>query len=300
MADSGIYEIVNLVNGKRYIGSAVNLEARWKLHRHHLKHGSHHSRHLQSSWTKHGPEFFEFRVLETVVVKSALIEREQHYFDTLRPEYNIAPVAGSCLGVRATPEQRQRASERAKQRMLDNPDHLEKLREQQRRISADPEVRAKRSAAAKGRTSPMKGKARSADAVEKTAAAHRGMKRSDETRAKLSAKMTGRKRPPRSDEHRANLSAANKGRIVPPEHMAALQAGRLAHKDTPEQRAAKSEALRKAYENGTRSRERPPEYRAKIAETLRGRKASPEHRANQSAAQRGKKRGPYKRAATSA
>jgi group I intron endonuclease len=281
------------------VGSAVKLGARWKLHRHHLKHGSHHSRHLQSSWDKHGPECFEFRVLEVVEVKANLIDREQHYFDTLRPEYNIAPVAGSCLGVRATPEQRQRASERAKQRMLDNPDYLEKLREQQARISSDPEVRAKRSAALKGRISPMKGKTRPASAVEKTASAHRGMKRSDATKAKLSAIATGRKMPPRSAETKAKLSASSKGRILSPEHMAALQAGRRAHKDTPEQRAAKSEALRRGYENGTRSRERPPEYRAKIAATLRGRSATPEHRANQSAAQRGKKRGPYKRATAS-
>ena len=29
---SGIYQIRNLVNGKRYVGSAVNLRARWRQH----------------------------------------------------------------------------------------------------------------------------------------------------------------------------------------------------------------------------------------------------------------------------
>jgi len=39
---------------------------------------------------------------------------------------------------------------------------------------------------------------RTADAVAKTAAAHRGMKRSAETRARISAAMTGKKRRPRT------------------------------------------------------------------------------------------------------
>lgn len=34
---SGIYQIINTVNGKRYIGSAVNLGKRWINHRVGLK-----------------------------------------------------------------------------------------------------------------------------------------------------------------------------------------------------------------------------------------------------------------------
>lgn len=86
------------------------------------------------------------------------------------------------------------------------------------------------------------------------------------------------------------MSAALTGREKPPEVMAALQAGRSKRVYTEEQRARISQSIRAAYENGTRSRERSPEYREKIAASLRGRKATAEHRANQSAAQRGKKR----------
>lgn len=37
MKASGIYEITNLINGKRYVGSAVNMYRRWYAHRWHLE-----------------------------------------------------------------------------------------------------------------------------------------------------------------------------------------------------------------------------------------------------------------------
>jgi group I intron endonuclease len=60
---SGIYVIRNLVNGKRYIGSSVDIFARWRQHRHALKRGTHHSSHLQNAWRKYGSEAFRFEVL---------------------------------------------------------------------------------------------------------------------------------------------------------------------------------------------------------------------------------------------
>lgn len=36
---SGIYEIVNTTNQKKYIGSAVDIKARWRSHRHELVKG---------------------------------------------------------------------------------------------------------------------------------------------------------------------------------------------------------------------------------------------------------------------
>ena len=43
MKKSGIYKIVNLINGKVYIGSAVNFEKRWREHRRGLISKNHHS-----------------------------------------------------------------------------------------------------------------------------------------------------------------------------------------------------------------------------------------------------------------
>lgn len=105
MAESGIYEIVNLVNGKRYVGSAVDTRKRWQDHRSYLRRGAHHCHILQKAWRKYGEAAFEFRVLE-ICDPSELIVREQAAIDILKPEYNICPLAGSSRGVRHTAEAR--------------------------------------------------------------------------------------------------------------------------------------------------------------------------------------------------
>ena len=138
-----------------------------------------------------------------------------------------------------------------------------------------------------GVPSPTKGMMRDRAAVEATASAHRGMKRSAETREKIAAKARGRVW---TEEAKAKLSATTTGRTLSPEHRAKLIGNKHAVglKHTDEWKARNS-----ALHTG-RPRPKSPEYRAKIAATLRGRKATPEARANQSAAQLGKKRGPYK------
>jgi group I intron endonuclease len=236
----GIYEIVNTLNGKRYVGSAVNFTARWREHQRQLRGGKHHSRYLQRAWNKHGPDAFEFRQIETCS-QDQLLVREQFALDAMRPAYNIAKVAGNTLGVRYTKEARLRLS-----------------------------------AALKGK---MKGRPQSPGHVEARAAQHRGRKRPESTRLKISAAMAGKKQGQRSEEHRAKLSAALKGRAKSPEHLAALQEGRRRRVYTDAHRAAISEAGKRAYADGRRSRERPPEYRAKIAATLRERAKDPAVRA---------------------
>lgn len=126
MAESGIYEIVNLVNGQRYVGSAVNLTNRWRQHQCDLR-KSRHNRRLQHAWHRHGTAAFEFRVLEVVSDKSQLLEREQHWLDKLVPEYNILIVAGSTLGYRHTPETKRKMSEASAGRKLSS-EHVEAIR----------------------------------------------------------------------------------------------------------------------------------------------------------------------------
>jgi len=46
---SGIYKITNIANNKCYIGSAVNITARFATHRHQLRNEKHHSKYLQRS-----------------------------------------------------------------------------------------------------------------------------------------------------------------------------------------------------------------------------------------------------------
>lgn len=61
---TGIYQIRNLVNGKIYIGSAVNINSRWRTHKANLNLNKHKSKHLQASWNKYGINTFIFKVLE--------------------------------------------------------------------------------------------------------------------------------------------------------------------------------------------------------------------------------------------
>lgn len=108
MNTSGIYSIVNLVNGKIYVGSAVNLNKRWKNHKVELRLDRHCNIYLQSAWNKYGEENFSFIVLE-YCEREKLIEREQFWIDwnnccDREVGYNLAPKAGSLLGFKPTPE----------------------------------------------------------------------------------------------------------------------------------------------------------------------------------------------------
>lgn len=101
---SGIYQILCVSTGKVYIGSAVNLRQRWSDHRKTLRGNRHSNIHLQRAWDKYGEDAFEFSILESVMFVEHLIEREQAWIDARSPEFNIAPNAGSQLGIKYSPE----------------------------------------------------------------------------------------------------------------------------------------------------------------------------------------------------
>jgi group I intron endonuclease len=86
----GIYSIRNTVNGKQYIGSAVNMAHRWKLHVCKLLGARHHSSLLQNAWNKYGADAFEIRVL-LQCVRANLLFYEQICIDGLASEYKRMP-----------------------------------------------------------------------------------------------------------------------------------------------------------------------------------------------------------------
>lgn len=110
MKKSGIYKITNLVNGKFYIGSAVDTKNRFSTHISELKSKTHSNYHLQRAWEKYGKENFIFEVIESVDDINNLLLREQHYLDTLKPDYNICKIANSTLGIKYTEEAKERIS----------------------------------------------------------------------------------------------------------------------------------------------------------------------------------------------
>lgn len=78
---SAIYKIVNTVNDKFYIGSAVNLQVRIKRHFYELKINSHCNNHLQRSYIKYGIDCFKLDILEVfdIIEYEKLLKLEEAY-----------------------------------------------------------------------------------------------------------------------------------------------------------------------------------------------------------------------------
>ncbi len=149
LALTGVYELVCLANGKRYIGSAArSFWNRYKQHTHLLRKGTHHCLHLQRAWNQHGHDVFIFIIVEVIEPRQCYA-REQYYIDLFQTAnneygYNQSPTAGSSLGVKRTEEALAR-----KRAYLARPEVKEKHRERAREAHARPEVKEKIVAAAK-------------------------------------------------------------------------------------------------------------------------------------------------------
>src|SRR5689334_1980502 len=113
--DTGVYAIVNLVNGKRYVGSTVaGFITRKTDHWRSLKNGTHNNKHLQRSWDKHGEANFMFIILQKCP-PSRCTSLETAYitkFDSANPDrgYNLSPTGGSLLGYIHTQEAKDKIS----------------------------------------------------------------------------------------------------------------------------------------------------------------------------------------------
>jgi group I intron endonuclease len=231
---SVIYMIRCLPTGKFYIGSAVNLQKRWRIHHHHLKRGCHHSHHLQHAWDKHGGEAFELTVIELVADAANLIEREQWHLDQTRCYdrkigFNVSPTAGSSLGILRSEDTRAKLSAMNRGRKR-TPESIAMTAEAHRGMKRSSETRLKMSAAQQGRTF-------SPEAIAKMSKTRRGKKHSPEHKAKISAAGKGRIFTP---EHRAKMAAAARGRKMSPESIAKIAAAKRGMKLTPEARARMS------------------------------------------------------------
>lgn len=229
---SGVYEIVNIVTGCRYVGSATQFRKRCREHIRQLEAGVHHSKYLQRSWSLRGPACFSFRPL-LVCDKRDLIFFEQRTMDALKPAYNIVKTAGSQLGYRHSDETRRRMSI-ARRRNPSSPRKGLKHTEDSRRLI---------SASRKGKG----GGPRSETWRASIGAALKGRVVSAEQRLKISATLTGHKQSPAQVEKRrqkligrkmpagfaAAASARLKGMKLPPSHCESI--GRSKAKLTDDQ-----------------------------------------------------------------
>lgn len=211
---SGIYQLRNTVNGKCYIGSTKRLVARKSKHLTTLREGNHDNAHLQNAANKYGGNSLMFEVLLLCDPENLLLY-EQMCIDCLKPEYNICPTAGNCLGVRHTEESKRNMSVSKKG------------------IRHSEESRRKMSIAMKGNTNP------------------KGHVVSEETRKKISASETGCKKPPHTEEWKRKISKMQKGRKTPPrteEWKRKQSEAQKGHKTSDETRRRISEAQKARWD----------------------------------------------------
>ena len=121
---SGIYMVVNLVNGKYYVGSAVTGNIYMRMHKHLFSFIG--SVLVANAVKKYGLKEFAFLVLEIVpqdetVDVTTLINREDYYIQELKPEYNIVLQATNFVGWKHSDESikkmRENYSEERRQRV---------------------------------------------------------------------------------------------------------------------------------------------------------------------------------------
>jgi GIY-YIG catalytic domain len=97
---TGIYRWTNIITGDSYIGSAIDLSKRLNNYLNiaflnkELKKGR---SVIYSALLKYGFSKFKLDILE-YCQPIDLIKREQYYFDSLNPKYNILKTAGSSFG----------------------------------------------------------------------------------------------------------------------------------------------------------------------------------------------------------
>ena len=199
---SGVYEIVNIVNGKRYIGSTSNFKRRWTLHCYDLKRGSHHGAVLQRAWNKYGATSFKFNILLICAKDRDILQMyEQQCFDAFKPEYNSAPIAGSSLGIKRSAKTKAKLS-------VSSTGNKNAVGSKSRRGQKNtPEHCAAISAGKMGRSVNI-GHPCSSETRAKISKGNRGKVRSPEMRAVTSLRQKGKPKPPRTPEHIANNAAS--------------------------------------------------------------------------------------------
>jgi group I intron endonuclease len=247
--NTGIYEIKNTTNGKRYIGSAIDFQTRFKAHLNALRKNKHPNRHLQFAWNKYGEQAFVFNVI-LYCSSQNLLFYEQRALDVYNTLYNLAPTAGSQLGVHFSDEGKANISKAKKGKSITKP---------------PPRSDEHRAAISK---------------------ALKGKKLSEETRRKMSEAQKNTVRKPRSEETKRKISESRKG--IPPwnkgrigvyseETLARISETSTGRVFSEEARRKISEALKghKAWNKGI---PHTPEAIAKIAEASRNRIHSPETR----------------------
>jgi group I intron endonuclease len=248
----GVYHILCLVNGKRYLGSTLNFRNRWRGERSCLNKSQRISNRLQKDWDEHGSGAFIWEILEYIYKDDLLGVIEDEYiarFKSAHPKfgYNLRPSSE-----RQSEETRKKIGDanRNKKRSVEV---RQKMKEAHKGNKHTVEARQKISEAKKGKersaevrqkiSEANKGKKRSAEVRQKMGEAKKAENLSLETRQKLSE--AGRKRK-QNAETRQKISESHKVENLSVETRQNISEGQRGRKHSLETRQKISEA-RKAY-----------------------------------------------------
>lgn len=233
LSRTGVYVIENLIDGKKYIGSAsLSFYKRKVDHWRKLRKGKHWNRYLQSAWNKHGESAFQFRVMEYCLPAHAVGVEQVYidYYQGLNPNqvYNLSPTAGSVKGCRHSPETLLKMSSSLKGK-FPSLETRAKISAAKTGKTASPETRAKMSASAKRFVSLKLAREKvlwTPEQRAKISVANRGRKHTPEAKARIATFQRGRKA---SAETRAKMSASGKNRVITQETRSRLSAARKAY-----------------------------------------------------------------------
>lgn len=190
---SGVYEIVNVINGNRYVGSSIRITSRLSTHKCQLRQNKSHNQHLQSAYNKYGVESFVFRPLLYCDPENTLLY-EQMCIDGMQTNYNKTKNAEAPFtGCKLSKEQKEQIGLRS----LGNKYSLGRKN--------SPETIARMSAARKGKPGNRLGCKLSDETIEKIRAGNLGRKQTPEEIERRVAPT----RHPRSDKCKESYRGEN-------------------------------------------------------------------------------------------
>lgn len=229
---TGIYKIVNNINGKVYIGQAHNVHARLRDHKECLYGNRHTNNHLLHAWNKYGSENFTFSIIEECSDEE-LTEREQYwidYYGGINSDNTYNQRDASSHGTHSK-ETKQKISSLMKG-IPKKPGRTvsecgrKTLSEAHKGLHHSEETKRKMSIAQKGRVHSKETKRKISEKAKQRYIDN------PELRKEISKRMAGREF---SEEHKRKLGDINRGK---------------SYKHDTERIKKHSEGLRRAYETG--------------------------------------------------
>ncbi len=169
-----LYQILNKIDGKFYLGTTCDIDRRWREHKKALSEGNHHSIYLQRAWNKYGEDSFQFKVIR-IILKQRRKEIEQYFLNKFQC---YDPFIGYNMNKKVDSRYGRPMSDEAKRKM---------------------------SLSKKGKPSPRKGIKASEETKRKLSESHKGQRMSEEIKEFHSKRMM-------NNTYRKGCSAWGNGR----------------------------------------------------------------------------------------